>query len=200
MRHSLFTVLLGIAACAALPAAAQNNNNNNNGTYTNWQQQQPVYAVPMYVAPNSQQMYSAQGANGIPVYNNNAQPLPVEQLVAGKNAPSYNFNNNAYTGFGSNSLANVSSIGSLSPEQASALRAQRDAQAAAYERDYLAQLTQSGTGGAASGGSSAYQGSAFSNLYTGNQDQTQKPPVKRRVVYNERNNPLTTPPRLFSID
>jgi len=195
MRYRLFPALLGFAVCAALPAAAQDN------TQTNWQQQQqPVYAVPMYLSPNGSQQYNTQG--GVPVYNNNAQPLPVEQLIAGKNAPSYNYNNNAYTGFGgSNPLSNVTSIGSLTPQQEAMVRAQRDAQAAAYQRDYLAGLGQQGTTPVpTSTGSSGYQGEAFSQLYNGIGQEQQQAPVRRRVVYREKNNPLTTPPRLFSID
>lgn len=189
MRYILSIAALALIAAAPLPAAAQNNT----GTTTGYQQQ---YMVPMYLAPNTAAYGTQNGTT--PVYNNAGQPLPLNQMVAGRDAPSYNYNNNAYTGFNANPLSNITSVGSLTPQQSQMMAAQRDAQAAAYQNEYIAQLQRNMAPPADATGSSAYQGSAFNQLYTGNQQQ--RPPTKRRVSYNQRNNPLATPPRLFNPD
>ena len=83
MRLFVSLAVLGLA-CAAMPAMAQQ---------TTTTSPQVVYAVPMYNAsPNS---YYQPGVGGSPVYNNgSAQPYAMNQMIAGKNAPSYNFNRN----------------------------------------------------------------------------------------------------------
>src|SRR5690606_22491751 len=120
-----------------------------------------------------------------------------EQMIAGKNAPSYTIDNrnNAYTGYNN-----------MSEQQKAYQVLQQDRANEAARQEYLASLRSrmtsntTGTGNNTVGNSSVYQGSAYSSLYNNNQQQQQQRPTRRKVVYNERNNPLVTPPRLFSID
>jgi len=129
--------------------------------------------------------------------------------------PSYSYNdNNSFTNFGGNGNSSTS-IGIVSPEQATALRRQREAQAAAYQRELLsraqtpAQMLPSGNAqqlqaqpgqqAQANAEGSSYQGRAFEHLYAG-EEGTARRPVQRRVLYKELNNPLAEPPRLFNLD
>ncbi len=192
MRRTILSFAV-LGAVLSSPVMAQTS-----GTST-----QPSYMVPMYVSPNGTQAYGSQGG-AVPMYNPNAQPMPMRQMIAGKNAPSYNYNNQAYTGYNSSGspLSNVTSMGSLSPQQMQYVQQQQTAQALAYQNEYLASLQQD-QGQAqpvqqqAASNSSKYQGKAFSGLYNSNQ---QKKPSKRKVIYKEMNNPLQTPPRLFNPD
>lgn len=193
-------VILAIAASGALGFApnvmAQN-------TGTNY------YGAPVYNTGTGTTYYTnAPNGGGAPIYNNgtNVQPFPMQQMIAGRDAPSYNFNGNqAYTGFGANSnpMSGVTSIGSLTPQQDAYLRAQQQSQNSGnvgqfgnntYQQQYYQQQD----------GSSAYQGSAFSGLYNNNSPFGTTPtagtPTQKRVVYKERNNPLVDPPRLFNPD
>jgi uncharacterized iron-regulated membrane protein len=160
------------------------------------------YAAPLYNAPMQTPYYAPSQAGGVPTYNNLAQPVPVEQLIAGKNAPSYNFNTGtqAYTGFGNNPLSNITSIGSLTPEQSRYMQAQADAAAAQRQNEYMASLQQQPNAqqqGIASALPTQFS-SGFNNPFG---TQPEKPvKVTRRVVYRERNDPLVTPPRLFNPD
>lgn len=200
MRYILSLAVLGLAVGAGAPAYAQQQ-----------QAQQPSY------------VYQGQQQNTNPVYNNlgtyrpnttnspyfnsaaNLQMLPMQQMIAGKNAPSY-----AYGGrqeqqqnglFGGDGGFLGGGMGGISPEQANAIRAQRNANAAAYQQQYFDSVNQreaqqyaqqqAGMVG------SQYQGSQFNQLYTDNQ---QPKPVKKKVIYNELNNPLKEPPRLFNPD
>lgn len=197
MRLGLSLAVLGILlGGAATPALAQN------------QQQQQGYAysgnydynVPVY---NGNSNYSAQ-TGGNPYFNSgsNLQMLNMQAMVAGKNAPSYNYggsDSQPYTmgGFGNRP-------GGLSPQEAQAIRAQRDQKAAMYQQQYLESLRQqnmnnpyANVGNQPMAGSQ-YQGSQFSQLYAENNQP--KKPVKRKVLYNQMNNPLVEPPRLFNPD
>lgn len=186
MQLKLLALCTGLVLASSLPAMAQGtpiyNTNTGGGT-------------PYYAAQN--------GYN--PVYNNgtNVSPIPLQQMIAGKNAPSYTIGgNNAYRNFGNNNpMSGVTSIGSLSPEQANYLRAQQ----ARADQLYAQQQQQSQYGQQQNSYSSAYQGGAFSQLYTNNNSPFGNKadsdiPTKRRVVYKEANNPLVEPPRLFNPD
>ncbi|PZO80894.1 MAG: hypothetical protein DI626_11140 [Micavibrio aeruginosavorus] len=194
-------VILAIAATGALgfagPSMAQNTN---------------YYGVPNYNTGTGTTYYTpSQNGGGAPVYNNgaNVQPFPMQQMIAGRNAPSYNFNNGnqAYTGFGTNSnpMSGVTSIGSLTPQQDAYLRAQQQSQNSGsfgqfgnntYQQQYYQQQPN---------GNAQNQGGAFSGFYNnGNSPFGTTPtagvPTQKRVVYKERNNPLVDPPRLFNPD
>ena len=182
MRIRLSIAVLGLSMAGIVPAMAQNN----------VQTGQTYYNAPIYNAP---QGYSQTQGN-VPIYNSgNVQPLPMQQMIAGQNAPSYNYN--TVQPYGTNNSNTYG--GAITPEQANAIRASRNAQAQAYEAQYMQQLQQQAQGIAPNNNSSAYQGNAFSQLYN-REDDADKVPTKRRVVYNERNNPLITPPRLFNPD
>lgn len=143
--------------------------------------------------------YGGQQPAPVPFYNNgaNAQPFSMEQMIAGKNAPSYNYGNNgAQQPYGFNNGANMDMSGSLSPAQVEMLRAQRNAAAQNFEAQYLANMQQQ----MGANGASQYQGNAFSQLYNKATEDDEPAPKKRRVVYKEKNNPLITPPRLFDPD
>lgn len=181
MRLKLYAICTGLMMATAVPAMAQSTpiyNTNTGGTpYTNTN-------------------------TGSTIYNNgtNVPPIALNQIIAGKNAPSYTYGGGGvkpYNGFNSNPLAGVTSIGSLTPEQATYLQNQQN-QAYAAEQARLAQQAQQQQYGSAN--SSLYQGSNFSQLYSnpfGTQPE-KTVPTKRRVVYKEANNPLVTPPRLFN--
>ncbi len=174
--------ILGVTLAIAIPAFAQ----------TNAQNTQTYNAQPVY--------------NAAPVYNSgaNVQPYSMQQAIAGKNAPSYNYNPNPqpynFNATGNQNAYGSNAFGAMTPEQATMLRAQRDAQAQAYQAQYMEQLRAQQQGGVYSN-SSAYQGNAFSQLYNSfGQKDEEKVPTKRRVVYREKNNPLIEPPRLFNPD
>ncbi len=193
-------VILAIAAAGALSFSAQSMAQNTN-----------YYGAPNYNTGTGTTYYTnAPNGGGAPIYNNgtNVQPLPMQQMIAGRNAPSYNFNNGnqAYTGFGANSnpMSGVTSIGSLTPQQDAYLRAQQQSQNAGsfgqfgnntYQQQYYQQQQQAGN--------TAYQNNGFSG-FTGNNPFGTTPtagvPTQKRVVYKERNNPLVDPPRLFNPD
>jgi hypothetical protein len=199
MRYILSLAVLGLAVGAGAPAFAQQQ-----------QGQQPSYVYQGQQQQNNNPVFNNLGTyreniNNNPYYNSgaNLQMLPMQQMVAGKNGPSYAFGNRQEQqqnslygdgGFGGG-------VGGISPQQANALRAQRNANAAAYQQQYFnsvnqreaqqyAQQQQGMTG-------SQYQGAQFNQLYTDNQ---QPKPVKKKVIYNELNNPLKEPPRLFNPD
>lgn len=177
----------------------------------------------------SSYVYSGNYGSGAPVYNGaqgaasgagtslynsgtNLQLLPMQRMIAGQNAPSYTYRGQnqgtqPYTNYNAGPLSlDPSAIGSLTPEQAQLIREQRNAQANAYQQQYLEQLRQRDLNNPyllqqqeqMMNGSSQYQGSQFSQLYA-NAGQ-KKPQVKRKVIYNELNNPLVEPPRLFNPD
>jgi hypothetical protein len=189
MRLFVSFAILGLA-CAAMPAMAQQ-------TTT---QPQVVYTVPMYnSSPNS---YYQPGVGGSPIYNNSgAQPYAMNQMIAGKNAPSYNFNNNtAYTGFTNtgNPLAGAD-LANLTPEQSRYIEQQRLYRVQQEQQAFLQQ--QQAQQQQAWQQPQQQVNSYMQNLNQGyNPFMEQEKPRQRRVVYKERNNPLVTPPRLFDPD
>lgn len=170
--------------------------------------------------------YNPQSSGGVPIYNNgtNAQPFPMEQVVAGRNAPSYDYNPVKPYG------VDTGAGNSLTSDQIEMLRAQRNAAAQNFEAQYLAslqqqrmgqfgqvpqmgQLGQAGPIGQLGGGqlgqlgqlgmnaASQLPGNPFGQLYGGMTENGEKQaPRKRKVVYKEKNNPLIIPPRLFDPD
>lgn len=175
LKHTLI-IAAGFAVLAPSPSHAQNN----------------VQYVPMYNnTATGQTAYNGQSQGGYPVYNsNNTQPLPLQQMIAGKNAPSYNFSNqpkpyNFQTG------PNI-----YQPQPAMTPAEQ---QAAAYQQQLMQQQQQQ-------------QGVQQQQQYYNQQQQASnnvlnggpfgstpdaQVPVRRKVLYKEMNNPLKTPARLF---
>ena len=184
MRLFVSLAVFGLMVSSALPAMAQQNS----GTGTS-----ADYSVPMYNDAGAAYYNNTTGT--APVYNSTARPLPLNQMVAGKNAPSYNYNKTQpYNNFGGDPLAGAD-LSALSPEQARLIRAQRDANAQRAQAEYMATLQQQQQGGAAN---PYLQGAG--QMYNQFAQPTPKAPAKRRVVYKEKNNPLVTPPRLFNPD
>ncbi len=137
---------------------------------------------------------------GIPLYNGNAQPLPMQQMIAGRNAPSYNYGgSNAYTGAGTTS-------GILSAADAEAIRQQRDMLAQQYQQQYMASLQQGNPNGQyyqQGQQQQPYGQMTQINPLTGQPYAYGQQPQKRvvqRVIYKERNNLSPTPQRLFNPD
>lgn len=187
MRLFASFVVLGIMTAAA-PAWAQNNTTTQ--TYT-----PRTNYVPMY--NNGGNAYYNNAGN-VPVYNNTASPLPMEQLVAGKNAPSYTSPGTAYTGFSgytSDPMQNMNAS-AMTPEQSRYISAQREAMQAEYMTN-LQRLQEDLNRQALATQQQKTYGGQY-NQYGGQVQQTA--PVQRRVVYKEKNNPLVTPPRLFNPD
>lgn len=171
---SLFMIFACVALITATPAQAQN--------------------TQLYLSPGMQDYY-ATGAN-VPVYNNAAQPLPMEQLIAGKNAPSYNYNApvQPYNLGGTTAGGSTNMSGApLSPAQVAQMRANRNAQAQQYEQQYLQQAQQQISGVSAPEG---YMGNPYSAAY----GQQQIRPTKKRLLYKERDDLMPVPPRLFNPD
>jgi len=178
MRFGLVLSVAGFVLCGSTAAMAQ--------TYYQ------TNGTPIFVPMTGAQGYTTTQTGAVPFYNNNTQPLPMDQLVAGKNAPSYNFGGTQpYNSFGG-SMTN--SNGVLTPEAVAQLRAQRDAQAQQYEQQFL----QSGQANNQQGTLGAVQ-NAY-NSFTGQQQQQPARPVKRQLVYRQQDNPLAAPPRLFNPD
>lgn len=189
MRLFVSLAVLGLGFAAA-PAMAQQT------TTTTTTQPQVVYAVPMYnSSPNN---YYQSGVGGTsPVYNNaNAQPYAMNQMVAGKNAPSYNYNRtNAFTGFTNTGdpLAGAD-FANLTPEQSRYIEQQRQYRLQQEQQAYLQQQGQF-----QQQQSQQQAGNYMQNLSQGyNPFAEPEKPKQRRVVYKDRNNPLVTPPRLFN--
>lgn len=154
-------------------------------------------AVASVPAMAQQQYYPS--ANTVPVYNSGASPLPMDQLIAGKNAPSYNF------GSGSNNIQPYNMNGSagsqgagapLSPAQVAQMRANRDAQAQQYEQQYMQQAAQQAQNATSPDG---YLGQAYNSVY-GQPQQQQQRPTKKRLLYKKNDDLMPIPPRLFNPD
>lgn len=195
MRLFVSFAVLGIMVSASVPAMAQQTTTT---PQTGYVAQQPIYTMPVYNSSSTN--YYQPGTNGTPVYNNSpsAQPFAMNQMVAGQNAPSYNYNRNkSYGNFGSDPLANMD-LSSMTPEQARLVRAQRNARAQQAQADYLASLQgQQPPGGMVNNANPYTQAGQMYNPFAAPEKEK---PKQRRVVYNEKNNPLVTPPRLFNPD
>ena len=190
MRLFVSVAMLGLMA--AVPAMAQQTNTNAPTAPTG----PMIYAVPVYNGMSGTPQYQ----QGTPTFYNNAAqaPLPLNQLAAGKNAPSYNYNNSgqtpAYTGFTGNNPLSGMDYANLTPEQRRYLDQQ---EAARYQQQqYLQQQQQQQRAQQQLGQANSYLGGGSLNPFA----QPEQKPKQRRVVYNERNNPLVTPPRLFNPD
>lgn len=148
---------------------------------------------------SSQGYVPSQSAPAPSLYNAGPTAKP---YVAGKNAPSYSYNTNAKPfGFDANGEGN-STVGSITPEQAIAMRAQRDAQAQAYEKQYLENLQKqraAGSGYLPPEAAAVYQTGADGVRRLVMPEEEKPAPKKRRVVKREQDNPLSTPPRLFNV-
>lgn len=196
MRLFLSLAALGIMVSASVPAMAQQKTST---TPTGYVPQQPIYTMPLYNGTSTN--YYQPGANGTPVYNNSpsAQPFAMNQMIAGQNAPSYNYNRNkSYNNFGSDPLANMD-MSAMTPEQARLIRAQRNANAQQAQAAYLASLQNQQQQQQQGMMPSPYTQSA-GQMYNQFVSPEKEKPKQRRVVYNEKNNPLVTPPRLFNPD
>lgn len=175
MRLKLSLVALGILMSVAVPVQAQQTGQPT-GYNAGYQYQQPMtQTAPLYNGGVNVQPYymNQQGTGG---YNNSPAP--------------FNFN-----GGYNNSMGNAGSIGAMTPEQAAYVRMQREAAAQLYQQQYMQQMQQ--PPGATSNQVGIYN---QTNPYYPGQQQQQSVPTKRKVVYNQRNNPLTVPPRLFNPD
>lgn len=132
-----------------------------------------------------------------PVYNQGAAPIPLNQLVAGQNAPSYNYNNTAVQPYNFGSTTSPSGQyyvpqGTLTPQQEAALQAQI-LQQQQYAQQYGA--PQNDANNLAAQLAQLNQGPFGTNA----DEQPTKRTVKR-VVRNALNDPLKPPPRLFNPD
>lgn len=211
MRFGLSVAVLSLVLVSGLPAHAQQQQQ---------QQQSYVYgggntnSAPVY---NSTFGAGGGAATGSPsIYNSGSslQMLPMQQMTAGQNAPSYTYRNQGqnaqpYTNYNTGPMAlNPNAIGSLTADQARMIREQRNLQANAYQEQYMEQLRQRDLNNPylnpnaqqqqqAMNGASQYQGAQFSQLYA-NSGQP-RPVAKPKVLYNELNDPLVEPPRLFNI-
>ncbi len=208
MRPFVSLAVLGIIASASVPAAAQQQTATTPGsgyatTQSGYTQSAPVYTAPIYNSASNN--YYQPNATGTPFYNNSpsARPLALNQMVAGKDAPSYNYNRNqSYNGYG-DPLANMD-MSAMTPEQARLVRAQRNARAQQAQAGYLAslqaqkqqQLQMQQQPGALT--NPYLQGAG--QMYNQFAEPEPEKPKQRRVVYKEMNNPLVTPPRLFDPD
>lgn len=146
----------------------------------------------------AQQLYTQSGS-GVPIYNSGANPLPMEQMIAGKNAPSYNYNSNKVQPYNLGGTGSMSSGAGapLTPDQVAQMRANRNAQAQQYEQHYLQQAQNQLQGVTAPDG---YAAQGYNALYGGQQQQQQQRPTKKRLLYKQGEDMMPTPPRLFNID
>lgn len=135
---------------------------------------------------------SAYETGPMPVYNQGATPIPLTQMVAGQNAPSYNYNQTAVQPYSFGASTSTTSgqyyapQGTLTPQQEAALQAQ------ILQQQYM---PQSDTNNLAAQLAQLNQGP----FGTQADDQPTKRTVKR-VVRNALNDPLKPPPRLFNPD
>ncbi len=198
MRFNMSVAVLGLILAGTMPAHAQNNNtfysqgNSNSGysnnNYTN------SYANSYSNNGYSGNSYGAGSNTFKPLYNTNAQPT-----IPGRNAPSYNFNGNNSNAIQPYSFGNGSNnFYNASPQQQQGYNGQNQGQFG-YQQQYAGSLQQNANKGATFG--QLYNGGTTATTNNGNgQLFQQQAPTQRRVTYNERNNPLTTPPRLFDPD
>jgi hypothetical protein len=183
LRHvAVVTIAVGLGL--ALPAHAQNYQ----GTTT---------YVPMYnttTATGTPSYYAPSTTGAIPVYNNlsSTPPQPVQQYVAGKNAPSY-----------PNPNTQVQPYNFQNPNSLYGNQTEAEHQATIYQQQLLAQGLQQQQQQQAAYGQQPYT-NAYNNYGLtggpfGNTPDSQLP-KRRRVLYKELNNPLKEPTRLFNPD
>lgn len=191
-RNHLFLALL--AAGLSVPALAQAQTGYN------------PYA-PVYNSTSAGQSYYTPNANGTaPIYNNSnmTQPVPLQQYIAGKNAPSYNFNNNPnqvqpYGGFGAQGpTPGTPAYTQMQNQQyQQQLQQQQQQEAAASTYGLRQPPMQGGVPGMGYNPSNIGANNyGFNNGPFGTAQQ-QQVPKKRRVVYKQLNDPLKEPARLF---
>jgi len=209
MRFGLSVAVVALMLASGLPAHAQQNQQQTSYVYGGTANTAPVY--------NSNVGSVSSGTGTTSIYNSGSalQMLPMQRMIAGQNAPSYTYGNQRqgtqpYTNYSMGTL-DPNAIGSLTADQARMIREQRNAQANAYQQQYMEQLRQRDLNNPylnptspelqqmqqQLAGASQYQGGQFAPLYANSGQQ--KPTVKRKVIYNELNNPLVDPPRLFNI-
>lgn len=172
MRFGSFLVVAGLTLCGMAGAA--------------------VAQTPLYIPMTSQQGYGTTQSGNVPVYNNLGSPLPMDQMIAGKNAPSYNYNAPKPYNLNPTTYGN----GVLTADQVARARAERNARAQQYAQEYMQQATESQYGQQAQQAMGGVA-NAYGNYME--PQQTQKP-KKKRLVYREQDEILQTPPRLFNID
>lgn len=141
----------------------------------------------------------AQQAQRPPLYNT---AMPNAQ-VAGRNAPSYNFDSPSTPSIQPYTFNSGTNNNPYSQQQ------QGSAQYYLNELAKQEQATRAAQGNYGRPQAPLYgqipnpaANTGYGNQMYGNQfmPQEQKKPVKRRVVYKDRNNPLTEPTRLFNPD
>ncbi len=195
MRFKLSLAVIGLLLAGTAPTLAQNT-----------QTQQGGYgysAAPVYNTGTGTAYYVPQNNGTAPVYNNgsNVPLLPMQQMIAGKNAPSYSYGNQPqpYNNFGTPATNGYAATpmnqiqGGALPRDMSAFQPVQGFVPVMPGYQQQQQLQNNGA--------SMYQGNAFSQLYANATGQQEKPvPTKKRVIYRQLNNPLTEPPRLFSLD
>lgn len=137
----------------------------------------------------------------IPLYNMQAQPLPLNQMVAGQNAPSYNYGGSQTQpyNFGTTSSGSGNGFympeGTLTPQQEAMLAEQLAQQELLYNQQM--QMNTQGQGSLAAQLNALNQSPFFNQ---NNQQEQQGQRVVKRVVRNALNDPLRPPPRLFNPD
>lgn len=156
-------------------------------------------AAAVSVPAMAQQTYYP-NTNNVPVYNSGASPLPMDQLIAGRNAPSYDYNSGPniqpYNNMGG-SMSGQNAGAPLTPAQVAQMRANRDAQAQQYEQQYMQQVAQQAQNAVSADG---YLGQAYNSVYGQPQQQQQQRPTKKRLLYKENDGLMPIPPRLFNPD
>lgn len=186
MRFSLVLTAAGFVLCSFTGGALA--------------QQSSSTGAPLYVPQSGGTAYYP-GASGSPVYNNAAQPFAMDQMVAGQNAPSYNYNNQAKP----YNLAPTSyNNGTLTGDQIQQMRADRDSRAQQYQSEYLQRLADRDAALGAQGVQGTVQGAVQgAQGYYNNMMPGQQPPAKakkKRLVYRQDSGLTNTPPRLFNPD
>lgn len=143
--------------------------------------------------PSTGYVYTGNQNTASPIYNTNSQPLPMQQMIKGKNSPSYNFKGSSQPyNFGTRD----DKSGPMTVEEADRIRAMRDAQAAEYEKNLVARINAQNAAPNGQAGTNGY-GDLRQFLPGAQQPQPQR---KKRLVYREDADPLRIPPRLFNPD
>lgn len=185
-----FTHVLGLAGFVLCSVAG--------GALAQQQQQGSVVYVPM----TGVQGYQPNSNGAVPFYNNAAGPLPMDQLVAGKNAPSYSYRGQTRP---YNLAPSNTGNDTMTQDQFLQMRSDRDKRAQQYENEYLQRLADRD---AAAGGYGQQAAASAQNYYSNAQTQynnvmnpqANQPKKKKRLVYRQDANPLNAPPRLFNPD